>query len=68
MKTVTTHLLTAAASLAAISPALAHSGDHGEVHLREVATHLLSSPFHLAAVAAGGVLLATVIWWRVSKR
>ena len=49
------------------TPALAHPGDHGEFTHDGLAAHIVSSPFHAAAlVAAGVIVLAAVIM--VAKR
>ena len=68
MKRTLTALLASSASLTAIAPAYAHSGAHSGIHLDEAAAHILSSPFHVAGIAIGALVVASVVWKVAAKR
>jgi hypothetical protein len=68
MKRPLTGLLAASAGLTAAAPAFAHSGEHAHIHLSEAASHILNSPFHVAGIAIGALIVASVIWKAAAKR
>ncbi len=70
MKRTLTALLASTASLTATAtaPAYAHSGAHSGIHLDEAAAHILSSPFHVAGIAIGALIVASVVWKVAAKR
>jgi len=68
MKRTITALLATSAGVIAAAPALAHSGEHADIHLVDAAAHILHSPFHLAGIAAGTLIVAAVIWKASARR
>ena len=55
-------LLAVSAGLTLAAPAFAHSGEHSDVHLSDAVAHILHSPYHMAAIAAGVLIVAAVVW------
>lgn len=68
MNRAITALLATSTGLTVAAPAFAHSGEHSGIHLSEAAAHLLHSPFHLAGIAAGALLVAVIVWKVAPKR
>ena len=68
MKRPLTGLLAASAGLTAAAPAFAHSGEHSSVPLNEAVSHILHSPFHVAGIAVGALIVASVVWKVAAKR
>lgn len=60
--------LAAAAAVAAPAQALAHPGNHADLHAAEGAAHFVQSPFHMAGIAAGLLIVAAVLWRTLAKR
>lgn len=68
MKSTLTALLATSSSLTAIAPAFAHSGEHSGIHLDEAAVHILHSPYHMAGIAVGALIVASVVWKVAARR
>ncbi|MBD1545596.1 hypothetical protein [Roseibium aggregatum] len=68
MKRTITALFAATAGMTAAAPAFAHPGEHADIHLGEAAAHILHSPFHLAGIAAGTLIVAAIVWKVAAKR
>lgn len=68
MSTKAKFALVTAAALTAPAQAFAHAGDHSHLSLATAAEHLTHSPIHMAAVAAGAVILGAILWKAAVKR
>jgi len=66
MKTLKT-LSGVAVALAAVSPALAHDGEHSHSFIA-TAIHWLSSPTHSLFAVIGGVIISALIYKAVKKK
>ncbi|MEP2758853.1 MAG: hypothetical protein ABJP66_07265 [Hyphomicrobiales bacterium] len=54
--------------LAASNTAFAHGGNHAEFTAIDIVNHFTKSPFHLAPVVIGGLVLTAFFWRRANKR